>query len=276
MLNIKKIPRYFRAVRNIKKTGANENIKSILSMAARDILLMEKFDARLRTAEFYKYKVKFCTLESFYHLFNEIFSKQEYYFEAENNPPHIIDCGSNIGMSVLYFKMLFPSSEILAFEPDPAAFAALEHNVIANNLASVTLNRKAVSDREGEINFYYDDDNPGSLAMSTVYSRMPKKQQIVEAVCLSNYINHDVDFMKLDVEGAEDSVITDLHRNNKLTFIRKMIIEYHHHVDAKQDSMSRILSMLEDSGFGYEIETSAGVPFKGRRFQDVLIYAYRK
>jgi FkbM family methyltransferase len=221
-------------------------------------------------------EIEFCTVDSFYHLFNEIYSKQEYYFETDTDRPFIIDCGSNIGMSVMYFKTLFPKAEILAFEPDSDAYRCLANNIRGNELVSVTAHKKAVTDHEGEIDFYYDDDSPGSLAMSTVFDRMPKNKRVVEAVCLSNYIDREVDFMKLDVEGAEEAVVNDLYNNNKLSAIKKMIIEYHHHIDSVKDNLSKILGMLEKTGFGYEIDTSIGIPFKGKRFQDILIYAYRK
>lgn len=41
---------------------------------------------------------------SFLWTYDDIFVKQIYKFESQNQNPIIIDCGANIGLSVLYFK----------------------------------------------------------------------------------------------------------------------------------------------------------------------------
>ena len=52
-------------------------------------------------------------------LYEDIFINRVYEFEASRPDPRIIDCGSNIGMSVLYFKHVYPEARIVGFEPDP-------------------------------------------------------------------------------------------------------------------------------------------------------------
>lgn len=41
----------------------------------------------------------------------------------------------------------------------------------------MTVHNKAVSYREGQIEFYYDEGSPGSLAMSTVAQKANKKSR---------------------------------------------------------------------------------------------------
>jgi FkbM family methyltransferase len=89
-----------------------------------------------------------------------IFFEETYFFRAASPEPVILDCGSNIGMSVLYFKMLYPAARIIA----PAAFAKLRDNVARNSLTGVTLHNCALSDEEGEPESYRDDER--SLRMS--------------------------------------------------------------------------------------------------------------
>ena len=154
--------------------------------------------------------------------------------------------------------------------------ACLERNLRLNKLQNVEVHRKAVSGEEGEIVFYYDPSNPGSLRMSTIRERMSGSYQKVDAVPLSKYIDREVDFLKLDVEGVEKAVIKDLKRENKLVWIREMAIEYHHHIHKDDDTLSEMLKDLEDAGFGYQISGSQTHPFQRSRFQDILVYAYRK
>src|SRR5690606_31541144 len=42
----------------------------------------------------------------------------------------IIDLGANSGISALYFRSLFPNSEIICFEPDPQSFSQLTENAV--------------------------------------------------------------------------------------------------------------------------------------------------
>jgi hypothetical protein len=50
-------------------------------------------------------------------LFEEIFVNETYFIEGRRNS--IVDSGSNIGLSILYFKLRDPDAEVTAFEPDP-------------------------------------------------------------------------------------------------------------------------------------------------------------
>ncbi|HKZ65867.1 MAG TPA: hypothetical protein VJ111_05915, partial [Chitinophagaceae bacterium] len=56
---------------------------------------------------------------------NEMFKEKVYKFTSSKKNPYIIDCGSNIGMSILYFKSLYPEARILGFEADPYIFSFL-------------------------------------------------------------------------------------------------------------------------------------------------------
>lgn len=189
----------------------------------------------------------------------------------------IIDCGSNIGMSVLYFKWLYPGSKVIAFEPDLSTCRLLERNVRENKLNDVEIHNKALSDRKETVTFYSKKDAPGSLLMSTVNRNWQGGETAsVEAVPLSTVIDRPVDFLKMDIEGAEDAVIAEMDRSNKMRLIKEMVIEYHHHIDPERDHLSRILATLEKNGFGYQLRSFESVPFKQKRFQDILIYAYQK
>jgi hypothetical protein len=138
------------------------------------------------------------------------------------------------------------------------------------------VHQAALSNKEGIIDFYFDQENLGSLCMSTKQERMPKQRRSVEALLLSKHIDEEVDFLKIDIEGAELEVVEELSNARKLSYVKQMAIEYHHHIVSEADTFSRMLSVLEDAGFGYQIESNLGRPFKRDQFQDILVYAYRK
>jgi FkbM family methyltransferase len=223
------------------------------------------------------FRVAHLSLKTLAQLFDEIFVVGVYSFRAATPAPTIIDCGSNIGMSILFFKRLYPGARIVGFEPDRDTFAKLAENARLNTLADVELHNRAVSDREGTITIYTNADADGSLVTSIMEERVSGKSQTVETVRLSTFITGEVDLLKLDIEGAENLVLPELAASGKLRRIREMFIEYHHHhLAADDDGFAMILGILEEHGFGYQIYSNYRVPFARELFQDILVYAYRK
>jgi FkbM family methyltransferase len=260
----------------INRLELDETLKKKIRTTWFKVFFFKCYDAKNKIADILGYKIKYIDLWMLKLIFNEIFLYEEYYFLAENDHPVIIDCGSNIGMSILYFKTLYPESRIVAFEPGREAYMCLEKNIKDNHLSSVSLHNCALSDKEGEIDLYYDPSNLGALCMSIKPQRLYKEKVKVKTELLSKYINEDVDFLKMDIEGAELEVITELAKAKKLKSIKQMIIEYHHHFIKDRDAFSGILRILEDAGFGYQLGSELKKPFKAEEFQDIIIYAYRK
>ena len=68
------------------------------------------------------YKIKYLSYPTLITTFREVFIKFDYFFKTNIKQPFIVDCGSNIGLSILFFKMIYPHCRIIAFEPDEEAF----------------------------------------------------------------------------------------------------------------------------------------------------------
>jgi len=211
------------------------------------------------------------------HLYREIFISQVYRFTLNTSRPLIIDCGSNVGMSLLYFKKIAPDSEVIAVEPDPAAFRMLQKNAEQNGWKDVTLCNKAISSRDGEISFYVNENNPGDLGMSTIAQGHLPKEIVVPCVRLSALVgDREVDFLKLDIEGVETEVIDEMAGCGALRQIKEMVIEYHHHIAGRPDCLSHMLATLEKNGFGYQM-SCLDLNFRSADgFQVVWIYGYRR
>ncbi len=205
-------------------------------------------------------------------LFQDIFIEQSYFFRAAERPPRIIDCGSHIGLSILYFKALYPGAEVLGFEPAPETFKLLRENVKRNRLERVSLENKAVSNVDGKMAFYGDK----SVKSSLLPERGQETTIEVDVVRLSRYIDRNVSLLKLDVEGVEDLVLEDLAASGKLAMIEQAAIEYHHHISWDVGRLPRFLKILEDHHFGYEIRARRDPAHGPTGFEDIMIYAYRK
>ena len=177
----------------------------------------------------------------------EIFGDEIYKFSCCNDCPIIIDVGANIGLSLIYFKNLFPNARITAFEPDPFIFKALKHNIESFVLKDVTIHESACFGVSKTLSFSQDHADGGRVRLKSVNKKAIK----VNAVKLSEYLQDTVDFLKIDAEGSELSILQEC--QGKLKNVRNLFIEYHSYTDYKQ-SLSKILSIVEKSGFRYYLE----------------------
>ena len=222
------------------------------------------------------YKFKLLTYDSFRYLFLEIFLNRDYCFVTDKESPLIIDCGTNIGVSILYFKKLYPQARIVGFEPFAQAFNVLKSNVEVNNLQNVTVHNLGLTGQDGERALFHDPANGGGLRTSFLEQRARGASTVVTTTVLSKYIDQPVDFLKMDIEGSELPVIEELAQTRKLSLVNEMVIEYHHHITKDADCLARMLSILEENDFGYQLRGNFMLPLSKGQFQDILLYAYRK
>ncbi|SHL96074.1 FkbM family methyltransferase [Chitinophaga sp. CF418] len=89
-----------------------------------------------------------------------------YRFKADTDAPYIIDCGANIGLSILYFKWLYPKAKVLAFEPDGDNLVILQKNVESYGMNDINVQQQVVlraPDQNDQIK-KIPDECPGSLS----------------------------------------------------------------------------------------------------------------
>lgn len=198
------------------------------------------------TANFFGKPFHFSHGSSFIHSVDELFRDEIYKFESPTEIPYIIDCGANIGVSIQYFKTLFPKAEILAFEPDENIFKLLAKNVA--ELENVTLKKKAVWTEDTTLNFFSE----GALAGSVVADFGNKNNIIeIEAVDLKKYLNRKIHFLKIDIEGAENTVFYDI--ADHLQNVEFLFLEYHG-IKENEQNLGEILNLLTAKNFRYYIE----------------------
>lgn len=178
---------------------------------------------------------------------DEIFKKNIYEFIADSDSPYIIDCGANIGLSVIYFKKLYPKSKILAFEPDPHIFSVLNHNIESLKLNNVEVVKKAVWINNYGIEFNVEGGFSGRIPKSAEETNILK----VNTQSLKELINKPVDFLKIDIEGAENEVIFDI--EDKLHFVKNIFIEFHSH-EHEEQKLGEMLTLLKRNKFRYALQ----------------------
>ena len=189
-------------------------------------------------------------------LVHEIFVNAAYSFTSPTPRPRIVDCGANVGMTVLFFKAVRPEAEVLAFEPHPVTFARLLETIHSNCLRDVHVENAAVGERDGTVAFYSHQADRGSLTGSLDRSWGGDERLEIRTVRLSGWIREPVDFLKIDVEGAEYDVIDDLIATDAIRWIREAAIEYHE-LDTQPGRLTRMTNALEVAGFDIHVTPDA-------------------
>ena len=234
--------------------------------------------AEAGTARVLGYSVRHCGIGSLQFLFREVFVRGDYFLEAANDRPLVFDCGANIGMSTLFFKWLYPLSEIHAFEPDPETFAILNENVNRNRLAHVYLHNVALTAAAGQLAFFVPTGSSGSPLASTVSSRCGpgSRRIVVDGVPLSSYIGgREIDLLKMDVEGAEEGILRAAAAAGALRNVREIAVEYHHNLEQGITRFGPFLQLLQDAGYHYQIDATWKGGGSAGAFQDIMVRARR-
>lgn len=213
---------------------------------------------RVNNVRFLNYTFDVPDIPSFIWQFKEIFVDEIYKFETDNKAPVIFDCGANIGMSCLYFKQLYPNAKIKAFEADPDIAEILQKNLLKNHINDVEIINKAVWIDDKGVEFGQEGADGGSINLKTNRIR-------VDSIRLKDFLEKEerIDFLKVDIEGAEYEVLIDCKDN--LSNIQNIFVEYHSRNNLPQ-RLSKILNVLEKNNFRYYIEniTKRKKPFINR------------
>ena len=114
--------------------------------------------------------------------------------------------------------------------------------------------------------------------MSTIARRdadADLRRIVVTAAPLSTHVSgREIDFLKMDVEGAEDSILDELALTATLRNVKELAVEYHHNLEGRASGCGSLLQLLIGAGYRYQLDaTWPGGSFDG--FQDILIRARR-
>jgi FkbM family methyltransferase len=151
---------------------------------------------------------------------------------APIEPSSILDLGSHMGASILFWRERFPEARIVGVEPDPVTFRRLRVNV--GSWPGVELHNVAVAEKDGPTRFF-------SARQGWISSLSGEGQPVVSSGRsfrgLVEAIGY-VDLLKVDVEGAEWHVLDD----RALQRVGAIIGEYHDTGD--QDARERFFLRL--------------------------------
>ena len=134
---------------------------------------------------------------------------------GRNKHPTIVDVGANEGDFSNEIMAQLPNARIHAFEPNPPTFGRLSERFAGAD--NIVLNNCALSSSKGVLTLFDQEGREGTGRASVlqhvfdrIYCQNARSVE-VEAVCLHNYVvDHridSIDYLKIDAEGAEQSIL---------------------------------------------------------------------
>jgi FkbM family methyltransferase len=190
---------------------------------------------------------------AFVNAYEQIFRREIYRFVTTRDAPLIIDGGANVGLATIWFKRHYPSARVLAFEADPDVFAILKANCEALS-PDAGLIPKALWTAETTLRF-----RPEGVGAGRLLPDGGAGPEVVEVptVRLRDFLDQEVDLLKLDVEGVETELLEDC--KDLLGNIRNLFVEYHSFVGRTQ-TLDRLLAVLREAGFRVHVHSPSEAP----------------
>jgi FkbM family methyltransferase len=165
-----------------------------------------------------------------------------------HNVKTILDIGANVGIFSLAAREAFPEAVIHAYEPNPGLEPFLKNQ---SEVAGFTYFLEAVQRESGFVHLSFTERSLETTSTPDASGDIPATafRKTVER------IGGQVDFVKLDCEGAEWEILED---REAWQSVRYVSLEYHRfHGQTDQDAVDLVRSC------GFEIQKHTILPYDG-------------
>jgi FkbM family methyltransferase len=180
------------------------------------------------------------------------------FFNEYHNPPItlkencvILDLGANIGLTMVDFKQKYPKSKIWGFEMDTENYLLAQKNIIG--LPDCSLENIAVWDRTKTVRYATNVDED-AYNISEPLDTEGGAYKEIEALSMDDIlIKFDlktVDYVKMDIEGAEKEVL----RHDERAWLKQvncLNIEIH-----DPSFLEEAMQILKEFGFDCQKDTN--------------------
>ncbi len=210
---------------------------------------------RIRLLE---YDLEYTDLLTLCPQWHDLFVREAFRVALGAEAPRILDCGANVGLASLYFKRLYPSARITAFEADPTIAAVLRGNLSRNGCQDVEVVSAAVWIEDGSIEFCSEGADSGTIGVFAAgISGTPKQ---VPSVRLKPLLEREaIDLLKLDIEGSEELVLKDC--SEALQNVRAILLDLHEFNPEKRNTV-QVLETLDRAGFIWSLDDLSSLPWR--------------
>ncbi len=162
---------------------------------------------------------------------------------------HVMDIGAHLGYFTCLASHLVKRGSVHAFEIDPQCYELIKNNLDLNKAENVIINKLAASDKNDfEKIPLLEEPNPGLMINA-------KGKEYINIPCtkIDDYIQSNdltIDFIKIDVVGAEMKVLNGMKKVLKQDQL-KLLIEVHvaHLENYFNTDYKDLLKLLINNGF---------------------------
>jgi FkbM family methyltransferase len=144
----------------------------------------------------------------------------------------VVDLGANIGMTALWLATQADAVRVIAVEPEASNFEMLQRNVADDD---VTVVHAAIADAPGQVLLELSSPSGHHITDGSDALLSRGNGQVVVAIhpddLVSQFGLDEVDFLKVDIEGAEEAVFS---KPSELAGRAELILMEIHNVDARE------------------------------------------
>jgi FkbM family methyltransferase len=165
-----------------------------------------------------------------------------------------IDIGANIGLYSLIASSNKFCAKCYALEPNPEVYSYLLANAVLNGAHNIQPYCLAISDRNGHVGFASDGAHSGTSRIGTDGQITVKavNYEFIDDVAGADQLEKIV---KIDVEGHEPIVVSELLRSRAWPQIRNLYCE----IDEDQIDGCALIETICDAGFKIAHKTTDGI-----------------
>jgi FkbM family methyltransferase len=128
----------------------------------------------------------------------ELIQQQEREFS-----PLIIDAGSNIGLSTIFFKSYFPQARVICIEPDTDNVVMLQKNLNENNLSNCDVIQAGLWYKDCQLAISHDFRDGEAWSLRVIEQEEGNVSAIGISSLLESCSGERIGLLKIDIEGSE-------------------------------------------------------------------------
>jgi FkbM family methyltransferase len=166
-----------------------------------------------------------------------------------------VDIGANVGLFSLYVAATAPAAHILAIEPEPGNFARLAFNIAANPGLPVAPLPLALGDAEGTAEIVLNARDRGGTRLAAGGGRGVAVRCRPLLAVVSEAGVTDIDALKIDVEGTEDTVLVPFFRDAPPSLWPRLIVIE----DSSAEWSTDLFALLEAKGYAISSRSKQNV-----------------
>ncbi len=170
----------------------------------------------------------------------------------------VVDIGANIGYyTVIFSKLVGKEGQVFAFEPEPENLDYLHENIAGNHCTNVEVAPIALADKKGQIDFFVPEctrSTSSMVASNLIYEKGANKISVATE-SLDEYLSGkhapQVDFIKIDVQGAESIVFSGAQKVLSQDHLSLMMEFWPFGMKEAGTDIQEYLRMFERHGFSF-------------------------